>query len=171
MIQESAYSRVLLVLDVCVEATIYAGRNKNPKPSRVHVIGRIKCRRISASRFLFPDRLVSLTCDQGDTTVELWTSIDKVVQLATILKFPRFLVTMPKATPGTMIQCDPAIIAIIEKLNEENERAFIQTRLDDEHLLIPTEKMNELKGLLNAVSSSHHITMFSAITKRSCSGA
>jgi hypothetical protein len=31
--------------------------------------------------------------------------------------------------------------------------------------------MNELKGLLNAVSSSHHITMFSAITKRSCSGA
>jgi TFIIH basal transcription factor complex TTD-A subunit len=46
---------------------------------------------------------------------------------------------MPKATPGTMIQCDPAIVAIIEKLNEENERAFNQTRLDDKHLLIPTE--------------------------------
>ncbi|GAB7332944.1 hypothetical protein MBLNU13_g04651t1 [Cladosporium sp. NU13] len=50
-----------------------------------------------------------------------------------------------------MIQCDPAIIAIIEKLNEEHGRGFIRDRLDDEHLLIKTERLDELKGLLNAL--------------------
>lgn len=87
------------------------------------------------------------------------------------LDIPNSLVTMPKATPGTMIQCDPAIIAIIEKLNEEDGRAFVQTCLDDEHLLIQTEKIDELKGLLNAVRPSHPASTFSTFAKRSCSGA
>lgn len=70
-----------------------------------------------------------------------------------------------------MIQCDPAIIAIIEKLNEEHGRAFIRDRLDDEHLLIQTEKLDELKGLLNAVSPDRHFTKFFNVTKRSYLGA
>ena len=70
-----------------------------------------------------------------------------------------------------MIQCDPAIIAIIEKLNEEHGRGFIRDRLNDEHLLIKTERLDELKGLLNAVSPDRHSTMFFTSTKRSYLGA
>lgn len=58
---------------------------------------------------------------------------------------------MPKAVAGTMIQCDPAILAIVERINQEHSHAFIRDRLDDEHLLVDSGKIHELKGLLSEV--------------------
>ena len=55
-----------------------------------------------------------------------------------------------------MIQCDPAITAVIEKINGEHSNGFIKERLDDEHLLILSERMEELKDLLKSVSSIHY---------------
>ena len=58
---------------------------------------------------------------------------------------------MAKATPGTLIKCDPAIVAIIEKLNEQNANHFIKDRLGEEFLLIESKSMDDLKGLLKEV--------------------
>lgn len=58
---------------------------------------------------------------------------------------------MAKATPGTLIKCDPAIVAIVEKINEQNNHHFVKDRLGEEFLLIESTRMEELKGLLKEV--------------------
>lgn len=58
---------------------------------------------------------------------------------------------MPRATKGTLVECDPAILAILDKIDAEYMHVFIKERLDDEHLLVDTSKLDELKALLKDV--------------------
>ncbi|KAI4724064.1 hypothetical protein E4T49_08208 [Aureobasidium sp. EXF-10728] len=64
---------------------------------------------------------------------------------------------MPRATAGTLVQCDPSIKAIISKINEENGGLYISEDIDDETCLINTKKLDELKQKLKDASktSSH----------------
>ncbi|KAF1354783.1 TFIIH subunit TTDA/Tfb5 [Delphinella strobiligena] len=55
---------------------------------------------------------------------------------------------MPRAIPGFLVQCDPSIKAILNKINEENGNVFIQEDIDDETVLIHTKKLEELKQRL-----------------------
>ncbi|KAG9561014.1 hypothetical protein KCU61_g4825, partial [Aureobasidium melanogenum] len=55
---------------------------------------------------------------------------------------------MPRATAGTLVQCDPSIKAIISKINEENGGLYISEDIDDETCLINTKKLEELKQKL-----------------------
>lgn len=53
---------------------------------------------------------------------------------------------------GTLIQCDSSIKAIIVKINAEHQNDIIIEDIDDEHVLIKTEKHPQLKRLLDDVS-------------------
>lgn len=56
--------------------------------------------------------------------------------------------------PGTLIQCDSSIKAIIVKINAEHKNDIIIEDIDDEHVLIKTEKHQLLKQLLDEVGRS-----------------
>lgn len=63
--------------------------------------------------------------------------------------------------PGTLIQVDPSIKAIITKINEESGGIYISEDIDDETCLINTKKLDELKQKLKDVNtfiSSHRRT-------------
>jgi TFIIH basal transcription factor complex TTD-A subunit len=57
----------------------------------------------------------------------------------------------PTSSPGTLVQCDPSIKAIISKINEENGGLYISEDIDDETCLINTKKLDELKQKLKDV--------------------
>lgn len=52
---------------------------------------------------------------------------------------------MPRATPGTLVQCDPSIKAILVKIDSENANEFIIEDIDDETVLIKEGKHDLLK--------------------------
>jgi hypothetical protein len=62
---------------------------------------------------------------------------------------------MPNAAAGTMIQCDPTIVAVIEKINGDHSYGFISDCLNDEHILIQPGRVDELKSLVKTVGFSH----------------
>lgn len=53
---------------------------------------------------------------------------------------------------GVLVECDPSIKAIIVKIDTEHHHDFIIEDIDDEHVLIKSNKHEELKGLLKDVS-------------------
>jgi TFIIH basal transcription factor complex TTD-A subunit len=55
------------------------------------------------------------------------------------------------AAKGVLVQCDESIKAIIEKLDKENNNAYILESLDDQTMLVASTKINELKAQLKAV--------------------
>ncbi|KAI9699824.1 MAG: TFIIH complex subunit tfb5 [Candelina mexicana] len=54
---------------------------------------------------------------------------------------------MPKATKGVLVECDPAIKAIIMKIDSVNND-FVTEDLDDQTLLVKESKLPELKQRL-----------------------
>jgi TFIIH basal transcription factor complex TTD-A subunit len=58
---------------------------------------------------------------------------------------------MTFASTGVLVQCDESIKAIIEKLDKENNNAYILESLDDQTMLVASTKINELKAQLKAV--------------------
>ena len=52
---------------------------------------------------------------------------------------------------GVLVECDPSIKAIINRINDEHNHDFIIEDIDDEHVLIKTTKLDELKLLLKEV--------------------
>lgn len=56
-----------------------------------------------------------------------------------------------------LVECDPSIKAIINKIDEQHNHAFVIDDIDDEHLLVKTDKHEELKELLKDVSSLHSL--------------
>ncbi|KAK7542663.1 TFIIH subunit TTDA/Tfb5 [Phyllosticta citribraziliensis] len=57
---------------------------------------------------------------------------------------------MPRALRGVLVQCDESIKTIIVKIDSERND-FIIEDLDDETLVIKSEKLPELKRRLNEV--------------------
>ena len=53
---------------------------------------------------------------------------------------------------GVLVECDPSIKAIIERIDVQNGHGFIIENIDDEHVLIRSTKHEELKALLKDVS-------------------
>ncbi|KAF2861379.1 nucleotide excision repair, TFIIH, subunit [Piedraia hortae CBS 480.64] len=56
---------------------------------------------------------------------------------------------MARATKGVLVKCDPSIKAVLIKINDEHQNAFIIEDLDEEHLLVHTHRLDELKTFLN----------------------
>lgn len=54
--------------------------------------------------------------------------------------------------PGVLVECDPSIKAIINRINEQRNHEIIVEDIDDEHVLIKKDKHEELKLLLKEVS-------------------
>ena len=52
---------------------------------------------------------------------------------------------------GTLVECDPSIKAIINRINEQHNHDFIIEDIDDEHVLVKNNKHDELKQLLKDV--------------------
>jgi TFIIH basal transcription factor complex TTD-A subunit len=66
------------------------------------------------------------------------------------------MVGIPLTSPclaGVLIQCDESIMAIILKIDAENNHTFVMETLDDETCMISSSKLNELKGRLKDVST------------------
>ncbi|GAB7358834.1 hypothetical protein MBLNU230_g4057t1 [Neophaeotheca triangularis] len=55
---------------------------------------------------------------------------------------------MPRAVAGVLVECDPSIKAIIDKIDRQHNHEFIIEDIDDEHALIKSGKHEELKVLL-----------------------
>ncbi|KAK4540370.1 hypothetical protein LTR36_009227 [Oleoguttula mirabilis] len=55
---------------------------------------------------------------------------------------------MPRAIAGVLVECDPSIKAILVKIDTEHHHDFIIEEIDDEHLLIKSNKHEDLKQLL-----------------------
>ena len=58
--------------------------------------------------------------------------------------------------PGTLIECDESIKAMIVKIDAENDHDFIIDNIDDKHALIKTARHEELKELLKQVCCAHY---------------
>ena len=52
------------------------------------------------------------------------------------------------------MECDPSIKAIINRINDEHNHDFIIEDIDDEHVLIKSTKLDELKLLLKEVRTA-----------------
>jgi TFIIH basal transcription factor complex TTD-A subunit len=66
---------------------------------------------------------------------------------------------------GVLVQCDESIKAIIEKLDKENNNAYILESLDDQTMLVASGKINELKAQLKAVRYHHQYLLLLRLTR------
>ncbi|MCJ1373839.1 TFIIH complex subunit tfb5 [Loxospora ochrophaea] len=64
---------------------------------------------------------------------------------------------MPKAVKGVLIECDPAIKAIILNIDQE-KHDYIVEDLDEQHLMVKESQLPSLKAKLDEV-----IGFFSAL--------
>ncbi|KAK6841816.1 hypothetical protein PG990_006191 [Apiospora arundinis] len=55
---------------------------------------------------------------------------------------------MVRAVRGVLVECDPAIKSIIVNINSENNEYIIED-LDDSHLVVQENKVQQLKYLLD----------------------
>nr|POE59796.1 rna polymerase ii transcription factor b subunit 5 [Quercus suber]POF01104.1 rna polymerase ii transcription factor b subunit 5 [Quercus suber] len=55
---------------------------------------------------------------------------------------------MPTYMLGTLVECDASIAAILTKINETHGHKYIAQHIDDEHLLVKTVLLDELKARL-----------------------
>lgn len=53
-----------------------------------------------------------------------------------------------------LVECDASIKAIINRINDQHDHDFIIEDIDDEHVLIKSSKLDELKLLLKDVRCS-----------------
>lgn len=58
---------------------------------------------------------------------------------------------------GVLVECDPAIKAIILKIDEENHNYIVED-LDDQHLVIKENQLNSLKKRLEEVFWTLYLT-------------
>lgn len=52
---------------------------------------------------------------------------------------------------GVLVQCDSSIKAIIMRINTEHNHEFIIEDIDDEHILVKSQRHDDLKRLLKDV--------------------
>lgn len=52
---------------------------------------------------------------------------------------------MPKATRGSLLQCDPPQMAMVRKLDKEENGAYIIEDIDDRTCLVRDTKVDEIK--------------------------
>jgi TFIIH basal transcription factor complex TTD-A subunit len=55
------------------------------------------------------------------------------------------------------VECDPSIKAIILKIDKEHGHSIIMEDIDDEHLLIKSNREEDLKQLLKDVSGGEGV--------------
>ena len=56
---------------------------------------------------------------------------------------------------GVLVECDPSIKAIINRINEQHNHDYIIEDIDDEHVLIKNSKLDDLKELLKDVRTQY----------------
>ena len=54
---------------------------------------------------------------------------------------------------GVLVECDPSIKAILLKIDTDHQQDFIIEDIDDEHVLVKSNKHDMLKNLLKEVRS------------------
>jgi TFIIH basal transcription factor complex TTD-A subunit len=60
--------------------------------------------------------------------------------------------------PGMLVKCDASIKAMLVDIDEKANHEFIIEELDEEHILVKEQKINELKARLNQVCRPRRIT-------------
>ncbi|ETN38041.1 uncharacterized protein HMPREF1541_07664 [Cyphellophora europaea CBS 101466] len=53
---------------------------------------------------------------------------------------------MPRAIKGALLQCDPPQMAMVRKIDKENNNAYIIEEIDDETCLVKENKVEEIKA-------------------------
>jgi TFIIH basal transcription factor complex TTD-A subunit len=58
---------------------------------------------------------------------------------------------MPRAIKGALLQCDPPQMAMVRKIDKENNNAYIIEEIDDETCLVKENKVEEIKAKVKAL--------------------
>lgn len=53
---------------------------------------------------------------------------------------------MPRAIKGALLKCDPPQMAMVRKIDKENNNAYIIEEIDDKHCLVKENKFQEIKA-------------------------
>lgn len=61
---------------------------------------------------------------------------------------------MLRATPGTLVQCDPSIRALVMQIDSQR-RGIVLEELDDIHLLVAADQIPYVKNELNKLLSKN----------------
>merc|ERR1711964_221063 len=58
---------------------------------------------------------------------------------------------MPRAIKGALLKCDPPQMAMVRKIDKENNNAYIIEEVDDEVCLVKENKVEEIKAKAKAL--------------------
>lgn len=58
---------------------------------------------------------------------------------------------MVRATRGALLQCDPPQMAMVRKIDRENNNAYIVEEIDDRTCLVKEGKVEEIKALVKDI--------------------
>ena len=58
---------------------------------------------------------------------------------------------MPRAIKGALLKCDPPQMAMVRKIDKENNNAYIIEEIDDKHCLVKETKFQEIKEKVKAL--------------------
>lgn len=58
---------------------------------------------------------------------------------------------MPRAIKGALLKCDPPQMAMVRKIDKENNNAYIIEEVDDEVCLVKENKVEEIKAKVKAL--------------------
>lgn len=58
---------------------------------------------------------------------------------------------MPRAVKGALLKCDPPQMAMVRKIDKENNNAYIIEEIDDEVCLVKENKVEEIKAKVKAL--------------------
>ena len=70
-----------------------------------------------------------------------------------------------KYSTGVLVECDPSIKAIINRINDQHNHDFIIEDIDGEHVLIKSQKHDELKQLLKDVRNATAKRLHTSVTR------
>jgi TFIIH basal transcription factor complex TTD-A subunit len=58
---------------------------------------------------------------------------------------------MPRAIKGALLQCDPPQMAMVRKIDKQNNNAYIIEEIGDETCLVKENKVDEIKAKVKAL--------------------
>ncbi|KAJ9603830.1 hypothetical protein H2200_011351 [Cladophialophora chaetospira] len=61
---------------------------------------------------------------------------------------------MPKAQKGALLQCDPPQMAMVRKIDQESNHAYILEEIDDKTCLVKENRVEEIKTKVKELMDS-----------------
>jgi len=61
---------------------------------------------------------------------------------------------MPKAQKGALLQCDPPQMAMVRKIDQESNHAYILEEIDDKTCLVKENRVEEIKAKVKELMDS-----------------